>query len=926
MAPSPSMRRHASSSSTSSGTSRSAYDPNPTPARKQSAFNLDPQEHLPAPTPKRRLLAKVNGIHGRQRLETPEGGDDESSSDELGRLDELGMSHSVVVNRKRNFEVQSPVRRPLVKKAVTAHTARAEKQVVDVSTESSGENHLSGPRRRRGLSVWRLASPPKIKAVQAGAEVGEADNPSSENDGSEEYNSQGDVYDRPPEEGVSASSGEEEAHRHELFLEQIDLDKDPYIFKNVLGSLCRLCLTLHQSESSYLAHTQGKKHQTNLSNREEGQEEEIPTQMGVRVEQSVEQGGRAGYQEDSFSDLDSEFEGASRIRGLGEISQTVGSLQPVQDKILEAIPEPEDTATESEVQEAPPTQTPQSPSTESSGGNGDNEEEESILASEEHPITICGNRLYSDWTGTWDGKTCKVPGVGALFPQGYQPRVGEPEPWICPVRDCQTIFAEAFALGGHFSASHRACLLNDNRDGTMSVIGKRQTKDPETGRMPALVISRKPLDPTAAPPKAAPHKPTRKRRVSDARGMRTSPKKPSNAAAKRSRLSRTTPRSRSSFLVVDIPSNKSSTSKAAQYHRTEPALWQYLCLYLPHDVPFPTNPLVLELISLARQRELPHRWKLQLSGRPNPSINLLCAVLIYLAGDRTPDEPCKGCRSFKVDGKFPECVVLPETGISTELREHFNGRCSGCFYRGLEECNGEDTEESSTSEDEPAITNTPPSIQSVVGRLPSGSSTSKLRVAAINQRKTRPLATNPKPKSPRTEPTSNRVTKARPSTSRPASQATKPNNRGKSSTIAAKELSLASSTSTSSGAAIPYKMAPWELAPGRISVRTSGSKTENIAFSSTYLLSPSGPLALTSTTTFQVLNVQPGHDVSWPEEDEDKTRVCSVAQGVVGVKLCGREFSLGPNGVWKVPAGEGCEIGSVCYGGAVVHVVCVFAG
>ena len=44
--------------------------------------------------------------------------------------------------------------------------------------------------------------------------------------------------------------------------------QDPYILRNHLGSIeCRLCLTLHTNEGSYLAHTQGKKHQTNLGRR-----------------------------------------------------------------------------------------------------------------------------------------------------------------------------------------------------------------------------------------------------------------------------------------------------------------------------------------------------------------------------------------------------------------------------------------------------------------------------------------------------------------------------------------------------------------------------------------------------------------------------------------------------------------------------------
>ena len=47
-----------------------------------------------------------------------------------------------------------------------------------------------------------------------------------------------------------------------------DQQQDPYILRNHLGGLeCRLCLTLHTNEGSYLAHTQGKKHQTNLARR-----------------------------------------------------------------------------------------------------------------------------------------------------------------------------------------------------------------------------------------------------------------------------------------------------------------------------------------------------------------------------------------------------------------------------------------------------------------------------------------------------------------------------------------------------------------------------------------------------------------------------------------------------------------------------------
>lgn len=49
--------------------------------------------------------------------------------------------------------------------------------------------------------------------------------------------------------------------------------------KNHLGSYeCKLCLTLHNNEGSYLAHTQGKKHQSNLARRAAKEAKEAPAQ------------------------------------------------------------------------------------------------------------------------------------------------------------------------------------------------------------------------------------------------------------------------------------------------------------------------------------------------------------------------------------------------------------------------------------------------------------------------------------------------------------------------------------------------------------------------------------------------------------------------------------------------------------------------
>lgn len=125
-----------------------------------------------------------------------------------------------------------------------------------------------------------------------------------------------------PGSGGAATAQNEAIDRRErlrrLALETIDLAKDPYFMRNhlgrsnflflflhacinciyvvILGFLlcfcdywfflfglicsyeCKLCLTLHNNEGNYLAHTQGKRHQTNLAKRAAREAKEAPAQ------------------------------------------------------------------------------------------------------------------------------------------------------------------------------------------------------------------------------------------------------------------------------------------------------------------------------------------------------------------------------------------------------------------------------------------------------------------------------------------------------------------------------------------------------------------------------------------------------------------------------------------------------------------------
>ncbi|KAJ9542587.1 hypothetical protein OSB04_029093 [Centaurea solstitialis] len=107
-----------------------------------------------------------------------------------------------------------------------------------------------------------------------------------------------------PGSGGAASAQNEAIDRRErlrrLALETIDLAKDPYFMRNHLGSYeCKLCLTLHNNEGNYLAHTQGKRHQTNLAKRAAREAKDAPAQpqphkRKVNLRKTVKI-GRPGY-------------------------------------------------------------------------------------------------------------------------------------------------------------------------------------------------------------------------------------------------------------------------------------------------------------------------------------------------------------------------------------------------------------------------------------------------------------------------------------------------------------------------------------------------------------------------------------------------------------------------------------------------------
>ncbi len=89
-----------------------------------------------------------------------------------------------------------------------------------------------------------------------------------------------------PGSGAPLSQSELSLIRRErlkkLALETIDVRKDPYLARTSMGTLeCRLCGTTHSTEGSYLAHSQGRKHQTGLAQRVAREQQQATVQAPV---------------------------------------------------------------------------------------------------------------------------------------------------------------------------------------------------------------------------------------------------------------------------------------------------------------------------------------------------------------------------------------------------------------------------------------------------------------------------------------------------------------------------------------------------------------------------------------------------------------------------------------------------------------------
>ncbi|KAK3492719.1 uncharacterized protein B0T23DRAFT_404741 [Neurospora hispaniola] len=218
---------------------------------------------------------------------------------------------------------------------------------------------------------------------------------------------------------------------------------------------------------------------------------------------------------------------------------------------------------------------------------------------------------------------------GALIPEGYElDKTWPGRPWICPIRSCRVVCKNTWSLGLHFTKMHSSVSLNDNKDGTFSIVGTHQYGAPRVVSKRLVSLHKDPVVEACLPV-------LKKVEIEE-------------EERKRSQMESST--------------HKSTTKKPAT---DAEELWEYLCSMVDRDLTRPSHPSFNHLMALPRIRDLNIIDK-KLDPKQLKHSALGVALVIQVTGVERLVKQCTACR--RGDGPFYECVsICPE--LAHEIAE-----------------------------------------------------------------------------------------------------------------------------------------------------------------------------------------------------------------------------------------------------------------
>ncbi|KAK4118806.1 hypothetical protein N657DRAFT_659378 [Parathielavia appendiculata] len=495
-------------------------------------------------------------------------------------------------------------------------------------------------------------------------------------------------------------------------------------------------------------------------------------------------------------------------------------------------------------------------------------------------------RPYREW---WNEHGELMSMAGALIPEGYQldPDSVPGRPWVCPIRSCRIACKFKKNLGYHFMTTHKSCSLNDNGDGTFSIVNS-----PHKLNAPR-VVSRNPLDPKEPPP-PAPRPPIQS---SDAR-MADRPKitEPVSTGA----LS-------TGFNEAPDSSAAASTSSGQLWdHISSRAAW------LPLDRESPEAKILLRY---PKMRDLNIVSAPLLAAEANT--RLVPSLILQAVGEENPN-PCTECR--RRDGPFDSCVggppellrqLLPFLGSAARscancIARKNAGRCSvkrpyaGAraglsepVFKGQDDSVVPELLNDSGDERESAEAGLARRRSARVS-LPNGDVDSD----GGSEESADEASLDPGARPPRL------VTFSVPNPTKSDRQLREPR---------------AASLKGNGPVERDLHLEDWEMGDGR--ANTAG---EPLAFSSTYLAA-NQTVQVSPNIKFQALSIPSGRVHQIPA-DATKTRVCTLATGKLAVHVGRDEFVIGSQGIFKINPGVACTVTNRGYGDVVLQITSVNGG
>ncbi|KAK4448009.1 hypothetical protein QBC34DRAFT_301814 [Podospora aff. communis PSN243] len=293
----------------------------------------------------------------------------------------------------------------------------------------------------------------------------------------------------------------------------------------------------------------------------------------------------------------------------------------------------------------------------------------------EHIETTPSGRPYKMWKDDFGSlrKAC-----GALIPDKYEFSDAIPgRPWVCPIRPCRKVFPGVTALGAHFSAEHRAALLHDNVDGTLSLKGYYHVEKSD-GPSSVMIVSRG--APSAdEPPPVPPSLPAAAARIL---GLKAANEEQEGSPVAPALIPPPMPplrmRSDDATLLAMALAAPSVAQTAIEPDQDWKAFWDYAQAFLTvHNGPtLPDKGYVRQLITLPRVRDL--KWnEVRQAQYPfqDSKPRDVSALLIQLTGEPAP-EPCVRCQVGK--GPFDGCIMIAREAHTDPLRTIIS--CANCFY------------------------------------------------------------------------------------------------------------------------------------------------------------------------------------------------------------------------------------------------------